>query len=324
MTPITLQAQETRGVAATALEREDMHSIMTIFEELENIALKELQRDILPRFLTSKLLKEYDGSTPSVSPSPPTEAVPAASRPSILSAIGSAVAAATTGGTRERRRSHSLVHTGSRPSGKPRAGSSASATVTPPQPPASPRDTVATAMSSGWGVGGGSSPATTPACPPEGTATGAAAEAVLALGSKLNRKTRVFGFGFKMHSSDDKRAFKEVGEYLGAHAIKAGYVYKRGDKNPTWKRRWVVLAPAIMGYFESASDTVPKGVVNLRELTDIRPDVAGELDGLPFTFSLVSPARNFYMQASSERDLGRWLQALTEQWQAALAAPTDA
>lgn len=361
-----LPAQETRGLASTALEREDMASLMTIFEELENIALKELQRDILPRFLTSKQLAEYGagGGRSGQTPAPPSPPLDSASskgdlpRPSLLSAIGSAVAAVRTGGAssaaaggheRDRRRSQSMLHVGARRGGGGRGG------VTPRAPsssdgdggseaPASAggggsedagggeggsaREQVAAAMRSGWGVGaeGGvmaSGGATAhagggPTSPRPHATAAATPETVLALGSKLNKKTRLFGISFKMHSTEDKKAFAEVGEYLTAHCVKAGYLYKRGDKNPTWKRRWVILAPGLLGYFESAADTVPKGVVTLRDITDVHPDAAGELEGLPFTFSLISPHRRFYMQGASERDLARWLQAVTEQWQASL------
>jgi hypothetical protein len=142
----------------------------------------------------------------------------------------------------------------------------------------------------------------------------------LALSARLNKKTRIMGFGFKLHSTDDKARFKQLGVYLVSNAVKSGYVYKRGDKHPTWKRRWIVLAPCLLGYFESQSDPAPKGVINLTEVTEIVHDAADELgENMPYSFVLVTPTRRYFMQAASERDLARWLQALTEQWQAAVS-----
>ncbi len=354
-----------------------MASLMKIFEELQMIASKELQRDILPRFLTSKLLRDHEAGVkspaallvttdPSSQASTPAAAAgggDSATRSSLFSKFSSAASAAAAAATsKERHRTTSVVHTGkrssrrslsaSRDASKGADGSQSSHTVAP----LSAQQEVDRQLASGWGVGKqqssafdgvqsgiGSETALQERSPSSashhsdgphasldaggssgGASTGPAisstsAEA-LAVSEKLNKKTRIMGFGFKLHSNDDKARFKQLGAYLVTHAVKDGYVYKRGDVHPTWKRRWVVLAPCLLGYYESQSDPAPKGVVRLTEVTSIVSDAADELEtNKAFSFALVTPARRYYMQASSERDLARWLQVLTEQWQAAIS-----
>lgn len=36
-----------------------------------------------------------------------------------------------------------------------------------------------------------------------------------------------------------------------SNADKVGYLYKRGEKNVAWKRRWFVLRGGYLDYFES-------------------------------------------------------------------------
>jgi len=348
-----------------------MASLMKIFEELQMIASKELQRDILPRFLTSKLLRDHEAGVKS-----PVAAAAAASeggsssagaessnRSTLFSKLRPAASAAAAAlSPKDKSRTSSMVHTGKRGAGR------SSSTSRDPSRGGDPHQSTHASqltaqqevdrhMATGWGVGKqhaptfdgvhagiGSEGAMQERSPSGashnsdsgyaqidagGSSGGASAGGfsqdsaeALAVSQRLNRKTRIMGWNFKIHSNEDKASFKRLGGYLVSNAVKDGYVYKRGDKHPTWKRRWVVLAPLLLGYYESQTDAAPKGVVRLTEVTSIVQDAADELEtNKAFSFALVTPTRRYYMQASSERDLARWLQILTEQWQAATSPP---
>jgi hypothetical protein len=95
---------------------------------------------------------------------------------------------------------------------------------------------------------------------------------------------------------------------------------KSGHHKKTWHRRWFVLSPAGVGYFESDAAAVPLGVLLPSEVVGVIWDVSAELD-LPFAFRVMTPHRPYDIQASNSRDQARWVTAF--QQLAASASPTS-
>ena len=108
--------------------------------------------------------------------------------------------------------------------------------------------------------------------------------------------------------ADERTALAAMGASLKATAVKSGFLQKSGDKHKSWHRRWFILSPLGVGYFESPVSPEPLGIILPSEISDIVPDIAPEL-GLPFAFRVVAAHRGYDLQASNRRDVGRWVSA---------------
>lgn len=109
-------------------------------------------------------------------------------------------------------------------------------------------------------------------------------------------------------SPEERSQLRGLGAALKDAAVKAGYLMKSGNHKKSWHRRWFVMAPTGVGYFESETSPEPLGVFMTSEITDVVPDVSRELS-LPFAFRVVAMHRAYDMQASNARDQGRWVSA---------------
>lgn len=106
--------------------------------------------------------------------------------------------------------------------------------------------------------------------------------------------------------------------------LKQGYLSKKSRKRNKWQRRFFVLDSTGMLYYYSSktegvhmSDIIrradkpqyPQTTVNLVTAA-VKPGLAG-LDGnIPFSFSIISPEREYYLQADDEIDASSWIQTL--------------
>lgn len=50
-----------------------------------------------------------------------------------------------------------------------------------------------------------------------------------------------------------------------------GYLKKKGEQNPIWKRRWFTLKDHILYYYEDQKRPKPLGQINLQSALLIRP-----------------------------------------------------
>ncbi len=101
-----------------------------------------------------------------------------------------------------------------------------------------------------------------------------------------------------------------LGTMLKSSASKAGFLFKRGQNHQSWKRRWCVLTPRLLGYFSDEFQNVPKGILDLREAKRLVPSAEAELGGLRLSFGIETEYRVFYFQATSDRDLQRWIESI--------------
>lgn len=101
---------------------------------------------------------------------------------------------------------------------------------------------------------------------------------------------------------------------------RAGTLHKRGKggslfKSRGWKKRWFVLKEGKLSYFEykrtKAYYFKPIGVVRLTRHDFVVTYEEDEKSPFTFTFKLVTPARTFYLCASSEDERNMWIDCIT-------------
>ncbi|KAF5337929.1 hypothetical protein D9758_013107 [Tetrapyrgos nigripes] len=100
--------------------------------------------------------------------------------------------------------------------------------------------------------------------------------------------------------------------------IKTGYLWKKGERRKTWKKRWFVLRPAHLAYYKTAAEYQ---LLRLLELSDVHSCTQVKLKRHENAFGLVSPVRTFYLQASTPADVQEWVQAIEETRQKLLGTP---
>ncbi|KDR78840.1 hypothetical protein GALMADRAFT_64122 [Galerina marginata CBS 339.88] len=102
--------------------------------------------------------------------------------------------------------------------------------------------------------------------------------------------------------------------------IKAGYLWKKGERRKTWKKRWFVLRPAHIAYYKNSAEYQ---LLRLLELSDVHSCTQVNLKRHDNTFGLISPVRTFYLQASSPQEVQHWVQAIEDAREALLATSTQ-
>ncbi|KAG6851142.1 hypothetical protein H0H93_001022 [Arthromyces matolae] len=107
---------------------------------------------------------------------------------------------------------------------------------------------------------------------------------------------------------------------LDEGVIKSGYLWKKGERRKTWKKRWFVLRPAHLAYYKSSAEYQ---LLRLLELSDVHSCTAVTLKRHENTFGLVSPARTFYLQAKTSGEVQEWIQAIEDARLALLATTTQ-
>jgi len=101
--------------------------------------------------------------------------------------------------------------------------------------------------------------------------------------------------------------------------IKAGYLWKKGERRKTWKKRWFVLRPAHLAYYKSSAEYK---LLRLLELSDVHSCTQVNLKRHENTFGLISPNRTFYLQASTPVDVQNWVTVIEEARNTLLATST--
>ncbi|KAF5376173.1 hypothetical protein D9757_009340 [Collybiopsis confluens] len=95
--------------------------------------------------------------------------------------------------------------------------------------------------------------------------------------------------------------------------IKSGYLWKKGERRKTWKKRWFVLRPAHLAYYKTAAEYQ---LLRLLELSDVHSCTTIPLKKHENAFGLISPVRTFYLQAKTATEVQDWVKAIEETRQA--------
>ncbi|KAK7050851.1 hypothetical protein VNI00_004962 [Paramarasmius palmivorus] len=106
---------------------------------------------------------------------------------------------------------------------------------------------------------------------------------------------------------------KELRGSFDESVIKAGYLWKKGERRKTWKKRWFVLRPAHLAYYKTAAEYQ---LLRLLDLSDVHSCTQVSLKRHENAFGLVSPVRTFYLQAKTPKEVQEWVQAIEEARQA--------
>ncbi|KAF9532463.1 hypothetical protein CPB83DRAFT_846830 [Crepidotus variabilis] len=107
---------------------------------------------------------------------------------------------------------------------------------------------------------------------------------------------------------------------LDEKVLKAGYLWKKGERRKTWKKRWFVLRPAHIAYYKSSKEYQ---LLRLLELSDVHSCTQVNLKRHNNSFGLISPTRTFYLQTSTPEEVQDWVKAIEEARQAHLATSTQ-
>lgn len=124
---------------------------------------------------------------------------------------------------------------------------------------------------------------------------------------------------------EEEGGWKSAASRVGTHdsvdesVIKAGYLWKKGERRKTWKKRWFVLRPTQLAYYKTNAEYQ---LLRLLELSDVHSCTQVSLKKHENTFGLVSPVRTFYLQAKSPGDVQEWIAAIDEARQTLLTTST--
>lgn len=122
--------------------------------------------------------------------------------------------------------------------------------------------------------------------------------------------------GGEVESEDDEDEIDEVDDAKGKSrkstddsVIKTGYLWKKGERRKTWKKRWFVLRSAHLAYYKSSAEYQ---LLRLVELSEVHTCTAVTLKKHENTFGIVSPTRTFYLQAKTQPEVQDWVRTINE------------
>ncbi|QRV89935.1 pleckstrin homology domain-containing family A member 1 [Ceratobasidium sp. AG-Ba] len=112
---------------------------------------------------------------------------------------------------------------------------------------------------------------------------------------------------------DDEAAHSRRGpaekEVKDETVLKSGFLWKKGERRKTWKKRWFVLRTAKLGLYKNEQEYKLLRLVDLNDVHSVAPC---ELKKHTNTLAIVTPARTFYLQAETPADCEGWVRALNE------------
>ncbi|KAF9223694.1 PH-domain-containing protein [Gyrodon lividus] len=91
--------------------------------------------------------------------------------------------------------------------------------------------------------------------------------------------------------------------------IKSGYLWKKGERRKTWKKRWFVLRPAHLAYYKTSAEYQ---LLRLLNLADVHSCTQVVLKKHSYTFGVVTSVRTFYLQAPSPEEVQQWVVAIQD------------
>lgn len=121
--------------------------------------------------------------------------------------------------------------------------------------------------------------------------------------------TPLGGAGDTTSDSDNDEAMKQV----FPSSIREGFLRKKGVINTSWKKRFIVLLPHQLAYYDDrpmSADALPKGYINLASISkcEHHDKDSSQKD---FTFDVVTPTRIFRLQAESLPDMDAWIASIS-------------
>ncbi|KIP10523.1 hypothetical protein PHLGIDRAFT_28466 [Phlebiopsis gigantea 11061_1 CR5-6] len=102
--------------------------------------------------------------------------------------------------------------------------------------------------------------------------------------------------------------------------LKTGYLWKKGERRKTWKKRWFVLRPAHLAFYKTSAEYK---LLRLLDLSDVHSCTPVELKKHANTFCMISPTRTFYLQADKPHEVSEWVKAINEARTALLETSTQ-
>ncbi|EKM58496.1 uncharacterized protein PHACADRAFT_252858 [Phanerochaete carnosa HHB-10118-sp] len=102
--------------------------------------------------------------------------------------------------------------------------------------------------------------------------------------------------------------------------LKTGYLWKKGERRKTWKKRWFVLRPAHLAFYKTSAEYK---LLRLLDLSEIHSCTPVQLKKHANTFCMISPTRTFYLQAESSQAVTGWMKAINDSRQILLATSTQ-
>ncbi|CAG0913853.1 unnamed protein product [Notodromas monacha] len=106
----------------------------------------------------------------------------------------------------------------------------------------------------------------------------------------------------------NERNLAAFGAAPSTPADKQGWLFKRGETNRAYQRRWFSLKGNLLFYFEKPNEREPIGVVILEGCT------IECSDGDPYSFEVAfhgPGTRTYYLCAESQRSMEDWMKALS-------------
>jgi sterol 3beta-glucosyltransferase len=94
-------------------------------------------------------------------------------------------------------------------------------------------------------------------------------------------------------------------------AIKSGYLYKRGRKNPKYNRYWFSLKGDVLSYYADPSNLYfPSGHIDLRYGISASLSEPKEKDREARDFQVTTDQRTYYFRADSSTSAKEWVKSL--------------
>ncbi|KAH9055218.1 hypothetical protein EDB87DRAFT_1764182 [Lactarius vividus] len=129
--------------------------------------------------------------------------------------------------------------------------------------------------------------------------------------------------------SEDDEEEEDTGAWRTADAphaagesdLRAGYLWKKGERRKTWKRRWFVLRSAHLAYYKTSAEYQ---LHRLLDLQDVHACTPVTLKRREHTFGVVTATRTYYLQAESQQDAKAWVAAIRAAREAQLASAAPA
>jgi hypothetical protein len=137
-------------------------------------------------------------------------------------------------------------------------------------------------------------------------------------GNSKTRSKSILDLKKKQSTLSDGNGAEEMGDDgelkpIFPASVREGYLKKKGVVNLAWKKRYIVLLPHQLAYYEdkpTTADALPKGFINLASILRCEHhDAVSSLKDC--TFDVVTPTRIFRLQAESPADMDAWIASIS-------------
>jgi hypothetical protein len=105
------------------------------------------------------------------------------------------------------------------------------------------------------------------------------------------------------------RGSEQGHDMISETTVKSGYLYKRGEKRKNWKKRWFVLRSAKLYYYKNEKEYQLLRFIDMAEVHTI---AAVELKKAEHCFGISTSKRQYYVRASTSKEMQQWVDALRD------------